>query len=162
VEDESAFLNALIDCPESDCHRAVYADWLEERGDARAGFVRLLLAVRSLPLNTPALEAAQRQLRELRTQLSLTWLRAVEPLARLGPLSRRTLSWVRHAARRHGSITTLGELCELTEEEVLELRGFAETPLRELRDRLAALGLSFRSPDRARCVVGSGGAAEGA
>src|SRR5262249_52328741 len=142
-----------------DCHRAVYADWLEERGDARAGFVHLLLAVKSMPPNTPEREAAQRRLRERRTQLPPAWLRAVEPLARLGPLSPRTLSWGRYAEHRHGSITTLGELCELTEEEVLGLRGFAETPLRELRDRLAALGLRFRSPDTPRCAVGRGAAA---
>ena len=159
MDDESAFLNALIVYPESDCHRAVYADWLEERGDARAGFLRLLLAVKTILPRDPALEVAQCQLRELRTRLPLKWLRAVEPLARLGQLTPRALSRLRSAERRHGSITTLGELCELTEDEVLELGGFAETTLRELRDRLAFLGLSFRNPAVARCVVGSGGAA---
>jgi uncharacterized protein (TIGR02996 family) len=156
MDDGAAFLRALLDNPESDCHRAVYADWLEERGDTRAGFVRLLLAVKALPPDAPELEVAQRRLRELRTGLLLDWLRAVEPLARLGLLSPRALAWVRHAERRHGPITTLGELCELTEDEVLELKGFAETTLRELRGRVAALGLRFRSPDTPRCVVGCG------
>src|SRR5262245_40607581 len=118
MDDEAAFLIALLDKPERDCHRAVYADWLEERGDTRAGFVRLLLAVRVMPTASSELEAAQRRLRELRAQLPLAWLRAVEPLARLGPLSLRTQSAVRRAEHWHGSIITLGELCELTEEEV--------------------------------------------
>jgi uncharacterized protein (TIGR02996 family) len=122
MDNEAAFLSAMRDHPESDSHRAVYADWLEERGDPRADFVRLLLAVKSMPPNTGERATAQRRLRELRTRLPLAWLRAVEPLTRLGPLSPRTLSWVRYAERRHGPITTLGELCELTEEEVLVVR----------------------------------------
>jgi len=109
VDDESTFLIALIDYPESDCHRAVYADWLEEREDARASFLRLLLAVKSMLPRDPALEVTQYQLRDLRTRLPLVWLRAVEPLARLGPLTPRALSWLHCAERRHGSITTLGE-----------------------------------------------------
>lgn len=35
------FLDAIATKPESDMHRLVYADWLEERGDVRAEFLRL-------------------------------------------------------------------------------------------------------------------------
>jgi uncharacterized protein (TIGR02996 family) len=41
LDDESGFLAALARDPDDDGLRAVYADWLEERGDARAEWVRL-------------------------------------------------------------------------------------------------------------------------
>jgi uncharacterized protein (TIGR02996 family) len=41
---DDAFLDALAADPLDDVTRAVYADWLEERGDGRAGFLRAELA----------------------------------------------------------------------------------------------------------------------
>jgi uncharacterized protein (TIGR02996 family) len=41
MQDESGFLHALGQDPHDDETRLVYADWLEERGDARAEFLRL-------------------------------------------------------------------------------------------------------------------------
>jgi DNA-directed RNA polymerase subunit alpha len=43
-------------------------------------------------------------------------------------------------------VATIGELCDLTEDEFLAARGFGETSLRETRARLAELGLRFRDP----------------
>lgn len=39
--DEWAFLNAVRKAPADDASRLVYADWLQERGDPRAEFLRL-------------------------------------------------------------------------------------------------------------------------
>lgn len=43
-------------------------------------------------------------------------------------------------------VATIGELCDLTEDEFLATRGFGETALRETRARLVELGLRFRTP----------------
>jgi uncharacterized protein (TIGR02996 family) len=37
---EAPFLQAIADCPNDGASRLVYADWLEERSDRRAGFLR--------------------------------------------------------------------------------------------------------------------------
>ncbi len=41
MSDEAAFLKALRDNPADDTTRLVYADWLDERNDPRAEFIRL-------------------------------------------------------------------------------------------------------------------------
>jgi uncharacterized protein (TIGR02996 family) len=38
---EHAFLRAIHDCPLDNAPRRIYADWLEERGEVRAEFIRL-------------------------------------------------------------------------------------------------------------------------
>src|SRR5262249_13070706 len=38
---EQAFLEEIWDNPDDDLPRLIYADWLEERGDARGEFIRL-------------------------------------------------------------------------------------------------------------------------
>jgi uncharacterized protein (TIGR02996 family) len=63
--DEEAFLRAIAQAPDDDAPRLVYADWLDERGDPRADYVRVVtraagLASRGLPWDdlTSALGAA--------------------------------------------------------------------------------------------------------
>ena len=41
MSDETAFLNAIREKPDDDTARLAYADWLEERNDPRAEYVRL-------------------------------------------------------------------------------------------------------------------------
>jgi uncharacterized protein (TIGR02996 family) len=49
-----AFLHAILADPDADAPRLVYADWLEERGDAhRAEFIRVLCAFARLPPDGP-------------------------------------------------------------------------------------------------------------
>ena len=38
---DEAFLQAIIDNPDDDAPRLIYADWLEERGDPRGEFIRV-------------------------------------------------------------------------------------------------------------------------
>ncbi len=144
VEDEAGFLNALRANPHDDLTRAVYADWLEERSDPRAEFLRLQTSVKSLPWFGLEKAATIDRLRELRKQVAAEWLNVVEPLTLLGKLSIRTKNRMR-AAR----ITTIGELCELTEDQVICLGTGAFTPpvLFELRSKLGPLGLRFRTTD---------------
>src|SRR5262249_34068259 len=39
--DNAAFLKAILDNPDDDQLRLIYADWLEERGDPRGEFIRV-------------------------------------------------------------------------------------------------------------------------
>ena len=41
MNDDAAFIAALVANPNDDATRLVYADWLEERGDVRGEFLRL-------------------------------------------------------------------------------------------------------------------------
>jgi uncharacterized protein (TIGR02996 family) len=54
--EEGAFLRAVHAAPDDSAPRLVYADWLEERGDARANLIRLQERIRGL-----APEDAQRE-----------------------------------------------------------------------------------------------------
>jgi uncharacterized protein (TIGR02996 family) len=54
------FLRAILDEPDDDVHRLVYADWLDERGDPRGEFIRAQVEAAALPpgdARRPALEA---------------------------------------------------------------------------------------------------------
>jgi uncharacterized protein (TIGR02996 family) len=41
MSDDEPFLRAILATPEDMATRLIYADWLEERGDARAEYLRL-------------------------------------------------------------------------------------------------------------------------
>ena len=41
---DDAFLQAIIEDPDHDAPRLLYADWLEERGDPRGEFIRVQCA----------------------------------------------------------------------------------------------------------------------
>jgi uncharacterized protein (TIGR02996 family) len=65
MSEEEGFLRALEDNPADEAALLVYADWLEERGDVRGEFLRLLLA----PIPT--------RLRQLAAQLEPGWVAKV-------------------------------------------------------------------------------------
>src|ERR1700722_17360862 len=75
--EEDGFVRAVQVAPGDDSLRLVYADWLEERGDPRAEYLRVLCALRG-PLppqgRKPALRA---RLKELRTGLDPSWIAAM-------------------------------------------------------------------------------------
>ena len=55
---EADLIAAIVAAPEDDVPREVYADWLEERGDPRAEFVRAQLAMaKADPLSREYFEA---------------------------------------------------------------------------------------------------------
>jgi uncharacterized protein (TIGR02996 family) len=63
---EDGFLRAIIDEPDDDTHRLVYADWLDDHGQPeRAEFIRVQITLARLPGEDPqrdALEARERAL----------------------------------------------------------------------------------------------------
>jgi uncharacterized protein (TIGR02996 family) len=62
--DDTSFIEAILAAPDDDSLRLIYADWLEERGDIRAEYLRLLHQQWQIPL----------RLAELRNQLDPAWL----------------------------------------------------------------------------------------
>src|SRR5262245_32841082 len=67
MDEEVGFLRAIQDRPEDDAARLIYADWLDERGDVRAEYLRLEHQLSRLP----------HRLAELHTQIDPAWLAAV-------------------------------------------------------------------------------------
>ena len=61
MSEEQSFLDALAADPADDLTRLVYADWLDDRGDCRAGYVRLVCELARTPegdmLESPAGDA---------------------------------------------------------------------------------------------------------
>src|SRR5690349_11303648 len=67
MSDEAAFLKALRDNPADDTARLVYANWLDERNDPRAEFIRLRQQHAQLTA----------RINELAAQCDPAWLAAV-------------------------------------------------------------------------------------
>ncbi|MBL8796660.1 MAG: TIGR02996 domain-containing protein [Planctomycetia bacterium] len=62
---ETGLVESVLESPDDDAPRLVYADWLEERGDPRAEFIRVQCAAARLPaddLRLPGLQARAKQL----------------------------------------------------------------------------------------------------
>jgi uncharacterized protein (TIGR02996 family) len=78
MRDEDAFLQGLLANPADDALRSISADWLEERRDAWAAFLRLHLTLARLRNEDPRSTAVQTELQGLRLALSPDWLAVVD------------------------------------------------------------------------------------
>ena len=71
---EEVFLQRITQNPDDDAPRLVYADWLEERGDAdRAEFIRLQCALARAAPDTPASTRLQRRQQRLLREHEAAW-----------------------------------------------------------------------------------------
>jgi uncharacterized protein (TIGR02996 family) len=77
MTDEPGFLAQLCDQPHDDTTRLIYADWLEEQGDARAEYLRLEVQVAALDEWSDDCRAKEQQLAHLAKPLSQEWLELV-------------------------------------------------------------------------------------
>jgi uncharacterized protein (TIGR02996 family) len=72
MNEERAFLMAILERPDDDARKLVYADWLEERGDPRGEYLRLMMKVRQERTVTQELRRRHNELstefEELRTR----------------------------------------------------------------------------------------------
>jgi uncharacterized protein (TIGR02996 family) len=76
--DDRRFLHAILASPEDESPRLVYADWLEEHGDAkRAEFLRVDLELAKLSKEDTGYRKLRSRWRGLRAQIPPTWLSAV-------------------------------------------------------------------------------------
>src|SRR5262245_60782668 len=76
MSEEIAFLEHLKNDPSDDVTRMVYADWLEERGDLRAAFLRDEKRLAALSDTSPEFANLQRDLGERAKALPAWWLEA--------------------------------------------------------------------------------------
>jgi uncharacterized protein (TIGR02996 family) len=74
MDEENGLIQAILDCPADEVTRLVYVDWLEERGDSRAEFLRTQVALAALSPGHPSRASLQLRLRELRSGLDGSWV----------------------------------------------------------------------------------------
>jgi uncharacterized protein (TIGR02996 family) len=92
MDEEFHFLRALFRQPD-DALRLVYADWLEERGDLRAEFLRLEVELHRLPKGARKRKAMlEKQLRDLRPRPDAGWVARMSWLRNLPHASRSDLA----------------------------------------------------------------------
>jgi len=68
------FLHAILESPDDDQLRLIYADWLEERGEARGEFIRVQIHRATLAPDSPAHLALLTREKELLAQHEQDWL----------------------------------------------------------------------------------------
>jgi uncharacterized protein (TIGR02996 family) len=82
MTDEDAFLRAILSDPTHPAPRLVYADWLDERGDAnsvcRAEYLRVACQLDRLPSADLARHRLQARLRRLRKRVGAHWWRQLD------------------------------------------------------------------------------------
>jgi uncharacterized protein (TIGR02996 family) len=152
---DEAFLQAVVESPDDDAPRLVYADWLEERGDPRGEFIRVQCRLARLAPGDPRYSKLYRRTDQLWAAHSETWL---QPFQRA--LAERSLSFhalfYGHMGVPRGPLFDRGFLEEvsmaadhfLTLADVLfRLAPVRKAVLYEARDHMSALA---RSPYPAR------------
>lgn len=83
MSERAAFISAILDKPDDDTVRLVFADWLEEHGeDARAEFIRTQIAVARLPRAERHASGLSKHAAELLAKHEAEW-RQVIPAERL-------------------------------------------------------------------------------
>jgi uncharacterized protein (TIGR02996 family) len=76
VTHDDAFLAAIIENPDDDGLRLVFADYLEERGDPRGEFLRIECSLRNLSEVESAYRPVQQRLAELAAAIDIRWVAA--------------------------------------------------------------------------------------
>jgi uncharacterized protein (TIGR02996 family) len=147
-----AFLDAILECPEDDAPRLIYADWLDEQDEpARAELIRLQCALAAGAFQGPALGRAQARERELLALFGEEWAALLRGLVRAYEFRRGFVERVRLDAA--GLLRDGEEVFRLAPVRHLELfvprsraEEVADCPL---LGRLHALDLSYSAGDRA-------------
>jgi uncharacterized protein (TIGR02996 family) len=85
MNDHDAFLQAIIAEPDEDAPRLVYSDWLEERGDPRAEFIRIQCALARPERNSLHRSELREREQKLLAEYGQEWLK---PLRGFGKLLR--------------------------------------------------------------------------
>jgi uncharacterized protein (TIGR02996 family) len=80
---DSALLQAIVEEPDNDLHRLVYADWLMDQGAPLGEFIQLQYRLHHLARDDPNRAAAQQRADELLLKNRAAWL---PPLEGVGPV----------------------------------------------------------------------------
>jgi uncharacterized protein (TIGR02996 family) len=70
---DEAFLQAILEAPDDDTPRLIYADWLEEQDDPRGEFIRVQCQLARLAPDDPARPALEERERRLYAEVSPGW-----------------------------------------------------------------------------------------
>jgi uncharacterized protein (TIGR02996 family) len=127
---DDAFLASIMESPEDDTPRLIYADWLEERGDARGEFVRLVCKLARRGKKTARRDGLEVRARELLAGQKDVWTAALVRL--LDPIP-----WLKH----------VGQPTE-RDAEVYRIRSWDEWPGPEDQDVHAHYSLFQKCVDR--------------
>ena len=109
------FLASIHAEPESDDQPLIFADWLDDHGDARGELIRLQVRRARLPARTPEWFALERREQELLDRHAVGWL---------GPLYRPAISWEYVRGLLHVEVEAEAFLTEPVETEE-DRRAFA-------------------------------------
>ena len=88
---DEAFLQAILEAPDDDAPRLIYADWLEEQGDPRGAFIRVQCQLARMAEDDPRRPALEVEETPLRARMRQD-LRADKP-----PAWAKIPTWARKA-----------------------------------------------------------------
>lgn len=71
--EEAAFLQAVLETPDDDGIRLIFADWLEERNDPYGEFIRIQVQLYRQPIGDPTRDALRQREQELLFRHGTTW-----------------------------------------------------------------------------------------
>src|SRR5262249_26258167 len=113
-----AFLRAVIEAPDDDAPRLMFADWLEERGDVRGEFIRVQCELARLPEDDSRRDVLEEREGTLLETHGSLWLGALP--------APPGVNW---GAFRRGFVESLWMNCEEPEAAALAA-AFAAVPVR--------------------------------
>lgn len=113
--EQAGFIEAILETPDDDGMRLIFADWLEERNDPYGEFIRIQVRLASQPIGDPTRDALRQREQDLLIQHGATWRSYLPALLRGNEFRRGFVESVQ---------TTIDEF--LRKADLL----FAATPLR--------------------------------
>jgi uncharacterized protein (TIGR02996 family) len=81
LSDERALIESILCRPNDSIAWLVYADWLEERGDARSEFIRTVIALSGTEMDAEAKSRLETRIRERRAEVDPRWLALLDRAA---------------------------------------------------------------------------------
>src|SRR5436190_23323997 len=81
VTQDDAFLQAILEDPDDDTPRLIYADWLEERGAPRGEFIRVQCELATLEPDSPRRRILEARERHLLAAHRTDWLGPIREMA---------------------------------------------------------------------------------
>jgi uncharacterized protein (TIGR02996 family) len=93
------FFHAILDDPDSDDPRLVFADWLEEHGDPRSEFIRLQCELDRLPADHPDRSEREARCRLLLSMYEARWAGGLRGMVQRWKFHRGFVDWVHMPAR---------------------------------------------------------------
>jgi uncharacterized protein (TIGR02996 family) len=140
------FLQAIIDDPDDDGLRLVYADWLEERGDPRGEFIRVQIDLARTPEDDPRRGELEARERELLNEHEADWAGLIPRCVNQRRFQRGFVAGIEIAAKAFSETATLFRLFPIQHLSVLGPFRLGKTPLRKMATsphlaRLASLSI---------------------